>query len=94
MNTLANNATAKGVRFAEDTMSVIFSDGRELSVPLAYFPRLLKATPQQRLQFTMSGGGIGIHWEELDEDISVINLLLGFGDTTKQSGFVKKYEAA
>lgn len=94
MNTLANNAAAKSVRFAEETMVVLFTDGRELSVPLAYFPRLLNAAPQQRLQFRMSGGGTGLHWEELDEDIDVKNLLFGFGDTTKQSGFGKTFEAA
>jgi len=90
MNTLANNATAKAVQFTEETMIELFADGRELSLPLAYFPRLLKATSQQRLQFTISGGGAGLHWEGLDEDISVANLFLGFGDTTKQSGFANK----
>ncbi len=91
MTTLANNVFAKSVRFGEQTMIVLFTDGRELSVPLAYFPRLLKATPQQRLHYLISGGGTGIHWEELDEDINMVNLLLGFGDTTKQLG---KVEAA
>jgi hypothetical protein len=59
------------------------SDGRQLAVPLAYFPRLLKATPAQRKRFETSGGGSGIHWDELDEDISIEGLLLGFGDTSK-----------
>lgn len=94
MNTFSSSAVAKTVRFSEDNMIVLLMDGRELSVPLAYFPRLLKAEPNQRLRFIISGGGTGIHWEELDEDISVVNLLLGFGDTTRQSGTAKQYEAA
>ena len=59
------------------------TDGRQLSVPLAYFPRLLHATPEQRQKYEMSGGGTGIHWEEIDEDISVNGLLFGIGDRTK-----------
>jgi len=58
-------------------MRVEVGDGRRLAVPLAYFPRLLRATADQREQFEMSGGGTGLHWEELDEDISVEGLLLG-----------------
>ena len=57
-------------------------DGRQVSVPLAYFPRLLKASPAKRKKFELSGGGTGIHWDELDEDISVPALLLGQGDLT------------
>jgi hypothetical protein len=59
------------------------SDGRKLGVPLAYFPRLLHATPEQRLQFEMSGNGTGLHWDALDEDISVEGLLMGIGDQTQ-----------
>jgi hypothetical protein len=59
-------------------------DGRQLAVPLAYFPRLLHATPQQRDQFEMSGAGTGLRWEALDEDISVEGLLLGIGDRTQR----------
>lgn len=94
MNTFLSNARAKTVRFAEENMILLFMDGRELSVPLAYFPRLLKALPNQLQKFKISGGGTGIHWEDLDEDICVTNLLLGFGDTTKKSGIAKQFEAA
>ena len=52
-------------------------DSRQLGVPLAYFPRLLKATPEQRNHYEMSGGGTGLHWDDLDEDISVPGLLAG-----------------
>ena len=58
------------------------ADGRRLGVPLAYFPRLLNATPDQRKTYILSGGGSGIHWDDLDEDISVEGLLLGVGDRT------------
>lgn len=58
-------------------MWVLFTDGRQLSVPLAYFPRLAKATHAQRENYEMSGAGYGIHWDELDEDIHVQSLLVG-----------------
>lgn len=78
-----NNAKAKKVWFDENNLWVLLYDGRQLAVPLAYFPRLLHASAPERLQFELSGGGIGIHWDELDEDISVSGLLLGIGDQTK-----------
>ncbi len=66
-------------------MWVSLADGRELGVPLAYFPRLLKAPVEQRKRFTISGGGTGLHWDDLDEDISVRALLLGIGDRTSRA---------
>ena len=63
--------------FDESMMWLDLSDGRKLGVPLAYFPRLLRATPKQRLRYEMSGNGSGLHWEALDEDISVEGLLMG-----------------
>jgi hypothetical protein len=65
-------------------MWVDLSDGRQLGVPLAYFPRLLRATPEARTNYIISGGGTGLHWDDLDEDISVPNLLLGIGDRTRR----------
>lgn len=76
------------VKFDDDTMWVELSDGRTLGVPLAYFPRLLNANPQQRKQYLISGAGSGLHWDELDEDISVEHLLLGHGDRTQRSSAV------
>jgi len=75
--------SAKAVRFDDDSMSVHLDDGRVISVPLAWFPRLLAARPEQRAQFELSARGI--HWEVLDEDISVEGLLAGHGDMAQRS---------
>ncbi len=66
---------AMAVRLSDDALTVELEDGRTLIVPLAWFPRLLKATPQQREHFELVGRGIGIHWPDLDEDLSVQGLL-------------------
>jgi hypothetical protein len=66
---------ALDVRFSEDTLHVSLSDGREVSVPLEWFPRLRDATPEQRNHWRLIARGIGIHWEDVDEDISVASLL-------------------
>jgi hypothetical protein len=68
------------VRFDEHTMWIELSDARTLGVPLAWFPRLLDATPAQRERVELSR--IGLHWEEIDEDISIAGLLAGRGDQT------------
>jgi hypothetical protein len=68
------------VRFDDDSMWVDLDDGRRIAVPLAWFPRLLSATPEQRAQFEISPRGI--HWEALDEDISIDGLMAGHGDLT------------
>ena len=65
----------------EDSLWVDLSDGRTLGVPLAWFPRLLAATPEQRSQVRMSTRGL--HWDHLDEDISIEGLLAGRGDETR-----------
>ena len=81
--TLETEPLATGVSFAEDVFRVSLDDGRELSVPLAWFPRLLLGTPEQRGHWELIGLGQGIHWPDLDEDISVAGLLAGRGDQTK-----------
>lgn len=83
MNTLLLEARAAKVWFDKNSVWVSLQDGRQLSVPLSYFPRLLKATPKQRRKYELSGGGLGIHWDELDEDVSVPGLLSGVPDATK-----------
>jgi hypothetical protein len=77
-------SSAKALRFDDDTMWVDFTDGRTLGVPLAWFPVLLDATPEQRLAYRIGVSGNGLHWEELDEDISVEGLLAGRGDMTNR----------
>ena len=83
MSTLTFEPRAKKVTFDMDNMWVELTDGRQLGVPLAYFPRLLNAAQAQRDAYVISGGGTGLHWDELDEDISVRGLLLGIGDRTQ-----------
>ena len=72
------------VEFDADSMWVTLSDGRTIGVPLAWFPRLLHATPEQRETVELSRNGL--HWDDLDEDISVAGLLRGVGDITQQGG--------
>jgi hypothetical protein len=74
--------SATTVRFDDVTMWVDLTDGRTVGVPLAWFPRLLHATPEQRTQCRIGATGVGLHWEDLDEDISVEGLLAGRGDMT------------
>lgn len=79
MSTLA----AKSLSFDEHTLWVELSDGRSLGVPLAWFPRLLTATPEQRKDHYISVSGLGLHWDAIDEDISVSGLLAGHGDLSQ-----------
>ena len=65
----------KAVRIDEDTLTVDLADGRTVSTPLAWYPRLLHASPEQRNNFLISSAGFGIHWPDVDEDISVASLL-------------------
>jgi Protein of unknown function (DUF2442) len=67
----------KQVSFTEETISVDLMDGRIITVPLVWYPRLLNATPAQLANWEICGGGYGIHWEELDEDLSTEGMLRG-----------------
>lgn len=67
----------KDVRIDEDNLSVDLFDGRTIIVPLAWFPRLLHATPEQKSVWQIAGGGYGIHWPEIDEDLRTEGLLRG-----------------
>ncbi|MBI4770809.1 MAG: DUF2442 domain-containing protein [Chloroflexi bacterium] len=79
MNTLVSVSPtavlALGVRFSEDALHVRLSDGRQVSAPLEWFPRLRDATPAQRSNWRLIARGIGIRWEDVDEDIAVSTLL-------------------
>lgn len=68
---------AESVTISDDTLTVDLSDGRSISVPVAWYPRLAHASPAERRQWRLVGRGTGIHWEALDEDISVAGLLAG-----------------
>ena len=67
----------KDVRVSDDALSVDLADGRTIIVPLAWYPRLLHATPEQRANWQVAGAGFGIHWPEIDEDLSTDGLLRG-----------------
>jgi len=80
---------AKRVIVTEDALSVDLSDGRTISVPLAWFPRLLQSTPEERNNWRLIGRGRGIHWEDIEEDISVEGLWAGRPSGESQSSFKK-----
>jgi hypothetical protein len=69
--------SANNVSISEDTLSVDLSDGRTISVPIEWFPRLVHVRPEERTRWRLIGNGQGIHWEDIDEDISVEGLLAG-----------------
>jgi hypothetical protein len=75
------------VSITDDTLTVDLDDGRTLSVPLAWFPRLVHATPGERNHWRPIGQGIGIQWEDLDEDISIEGLLAGHPSGESQASF-------
>jgi hypothetical protein len=70
-------ALAKQLDFDDVTMRVTFTDGRVLSVPLHWFPLLRNATPQQRANYEIGGGGVSLHWPDIDEDLSIAGLMAG-----------------
>lgn len=78
---------AESVKVGDDALTVELSDGRTIAVPLAWFPRLLHGSPTERGRWCLIGKGSGIHWPDLDEDISVEGLLLGQPSGESQSSF-------
>ncbi len=84
---------AINVQVTDDTLSVELSDGRTLGVPVVWYPRLSHGTPQERNSWRLIGAGHGIHWPDLDEDISVANLLVGLPSGESQNS-LKKWLAA
>ena len=70
-------ALAKSVEFDDAMMRVLFTDGRVLCVPLTWFPVLHAATAEQRARYEIGGGGVGLHWPDLDEDLSIAGLMAG-----------------
>jgi hypothetical protein len=85
---LAADERVADVRITEDTLAVSLMDGRTISVPLAWYPRLANATKAQRAHWQVAGGGYGLHWPEIDEDLSTEGLLRG-APAPKISGLMK-----
>ena len=83
MTTSLTDVRATRVHCDADNLWVDLADGRQLGVPLAYFPRLLQASPAQREGCTISA--TGLHWDDLDEDISIVGLLTGIGDRMRKA---------
>ena len=77
MSTLVKNKLVKAtdLEFTEDSVKVFLEDGREIAVPIEWFPKLRDASPEERKDWRFIGNGVGIHWESLDEDISIKGLL-------------------
>lgn len=95
MTTLAieiEQLSAMDVHVTDDALSVDLSDGRTISVPLAWYPRLLNGTPAERGNWRLIGRGEGIHWPDLDEDISVRGLIAGKPSGESQRSFKKWIE--
>lgn len=77
ISAVAADIRVRSVRIDGERLSVDLMDGRTISVPIAWYPRLLNATPEQRSLWAIAGGGYGIHWPEIDEDLSTEGLLRG-----------------
>src|ERR1043166_2436393 len=73
----------------DDSLSVDLEDGRTISVPIGWYPRLAQGTPPERAKFQISGAGYGLHWPDLDEDIGVEGLMLGKKSTESAASFAK-----
>lgn len=92
MTTLTAEAKAQNLIVTDDTLAVDLTDGRTISVPLAWYPRLMHGTPEERSNWRFIGNKEGIHWPDLDEDISVENLLMGKPSGESQSSFKRWLE--
>ena len=92
MNTLTNelrDVAAEKVTVTADALKLELADGRTVEAPLAWYPRLLHASPKERSHWRLIGRGEGVHWPDLDEDISVENILLGHPSGESQRSFKK-----
>ncbi len=90
MNTLTTElreATVENVTVTKDTLALELADGRTVTAPLAWYPRLLHGAARERANWRLIGGGEGVHWPDLDEDISVENVLLGHPSGESQRSF-------
>jgi len=85
ISTLNPGERVVDVSFTEDALSVSLRDGRKISVPLTWYPKLLHATPEQRNNWKVAGAGYGIHWPDIDEDLSTEGLLRGAPDPREET---------
>jgi uncharacterized protein DUF2442 len=92
MSTLTAEAKAQNIAITDDTLAVDLTDGRTISVPLVWFPRLMHGTEKERNNWRLIGDKEGIHWPDLDEDISIENLLIGKPSGESQSSFKRWLE--
>jgi len=94
MNTLTieSKAAIQHVEVTEDSLVVDLADGRTVSVPVAWYPRLMHGTPEERSHWRIIGKGEGIHWPDLDEDISAENILFGRSSGESQQSFKRWLE--
>ena len=93
MSTLTAEAKAQDINITEDTLAVDLTDGRTISVPLVWYPRLMHGTEKERNNWQFIGDKEGIHWPDLDEDISIENLLMGKPSGESQGSFKRWLEA-
>ena len=93
MSTLTAEAKAQNITITDDTLAVDLTDGRTISVPLVWYPRLVHGTEMERNNWRFIGDKEGIHWPDLDEDISIENLLMGKPSGESQSSFKRWLEA-
>ena len=93
MSTLTAEAKAQSITVTDDTLAVDLTDGRTISVPLVWYPRLVHGTEAERNNWRFVGDKEGIHWPDLDEDISIENLLMGKPSGESQSSFKRWLEA-
>jgi len=89
MSSLTADVKANNVVITDDRLSVELNDGRSISAPLAWYPRLLHGTPEERNNWRLIGNAEGVHWPDLDEDISIENLLLGKPSGESQASFAE-----
>jgi Protein of unknown function (DUF2442) len=92
MSTLTAEAKAQDITITEDTLAVDLTDGRTIAVPLLWYPRLMHGTEEERMNWRFIGDKEGLHWPDLDEDISIENLLMGEPSGESQSSFKRWLE--
>lgn len=83
---------AVSLTVTDDTLSVDLEDGRSISIPIVWYPRLTHGTPEERANFQIGGAGYGIHWPDLDEDIGIEGMLLGKKSTESPASFERWLE--